>query len=343
MNWRFWRRAAESRSYTEEAIERGLAIAQGRNPEAAQIAAAQYAATLLGRALAGAEIEADPIIARLFAPPVLDQIGRSLVTRGEIFYDLAFGRQLQLIPAVFNDCRGEADPASWVYDLDVYAPRGTLAIRRPAAAVLHFRYATSPIEPWRGQSPLAAAKHSADLAASVESKLAAEIGRARVKNVLPAPLTGEPLTQFRKDLGGGRDGGLVTAPTMASGFGQGAANAPRSDYRLVRLGADPPTSITQLRDPAAQSVLASCGIQPGLWAGDDGIAAREAWRQYLHAVGEPLAELLAAEIEQKLERPVRIRIPSAAYVDLQSRARALRAMTQAEIDKDRALALCGFA
>ena len=343
MNWRFWRSENRSTDFTQDAIERALTLARGQNPDAGQHAAAQFAASLLGRALATADVGGAPSAAGAVGPELLDSIGRSLILRGESIYDIRIERgRLRLAPAIYHDCQGGPDPASWVYTLSLAAPDGEILIRRRPQAIVHCRYATDPARPWRGQGPLAAANMSADLAASVESQLAAEIGNAKLAHILPVPFGDQQLTNFRTNLADAR-GGLVTAPTQASGWGSGQANAPRADFGQKRLGPEPPDSLVNLRDPAAMAILAACGISPGLLS-DDGPASREAYRQLLHSVIEPLADLVAAELSAKLERQVTIRPRQIGAIDIQSRARAFRALSQGDqgLPADRAAALCGF-
>ena len=51
---------------------------------------------------------------------------------------------------------------------------------------------------------------------------------------------------------------------MAAGWGDGRAGAPLADWKLHRIGADPPGALVTLRDDAERATLAACGPQPEL-------------------------------------------------------------------------------
>ena len=63
----------------------------------------------------------------------------------------------------------------------------------------------------------------------------------------------------------------------------------------------PPTALVQLKDSAANGVLAACGVPITLLTKSDGTALREAWRQFLHASVAPLALTVASALSGKLE------------------------------------------
>ena len=93
-----------------------------------------------------------------------------------------------------------------------------------------------------------------------------------------------------------------------------------------------------------QTVLACCGVPPALAPGAAaaGPAMREAQRAFLTATVQPLGALLEAEVSRVLERPVRIRFHKLAAADVAARARGVHVLTQAGVDRDRALALVGW-
>ncbi|MYD10864.1 MAG: phage portal protein [Chloroflexi bacterium] len=335
------KRAAVERGYTDQALAAQLDYATLSANDAAQLAAAVFGAGLVGRSLAAATVEADPVIGAALPASSRDMIGRALVLGGELFFDVRTRGGLRLVPALFADATG--GPERYVYKLQVASPRGYLPIRRPWSAVLAFFWARNPRFPWRGEGPLTAARLSTGLAAAVESKLSGEISKSVAGSVLPVPFGETDMRQFRTNLAAAKKGGLFTSPSMASGFGAGAVNS-GGEYRTIRLGARPDPQMTALRSPAAAAVLQAIGIQPGMLSLEDGSGqlAREAYRQFAHSVIEPLCELLSEELSLKFEREVRIVPKSFGNADLQARARAARSLTQAGAPLEQALRLCGF-
>ena len=340
---RIWRRgAAEARAsdYSDDVIGRAIDLAGLRPVDATRLAAAQFAANLIGRALASSDVEAPAAIAAAIPPWVLDLAGRCLVLAGECFLPIdTAGGALTLYPATYADCTGGWMPSTWRYRLNVATPTGDYHILRPDRAIVRPVWAVDPRRPWRGISPLQSAGVSTGLAAALEGKLAAEM-RTKVKTILPVPFSDAPLENLRKDLGG-TDGGLITPPTQASGYGAGQPNAPRSDYKAEHLGPNPNPGMLNLREPALRSVLAALGIPPPILYGD-GPQAREAGRQAFHGTIEPLARMVEAELSAKLERPIRLRPRSLAWIDLQARARAYSNLASNGIPPADALERTGF-
>ena len=80
-----------------------------------------------------------------------------------------------------------------------------------------------------------------------------------------------------------------------------------------------------------------------LVGGADATAAREAWRRFLHGSVVPVAELLAAELADKLDAPtLRLRFDRLAASDIMGRARAFQSMTNGGMDAGRAAILAGL-
>ena len=329
---------ARSADFTADLIQSAWDAATGKPVRAAELAAAQFAAGFVGRSLAGAEIDGTDAL----DPQMRQLVGQALIVRGEqsFLIDIRGGR-IVLDPAIIRHVYGGRNPDQWIYDLELPTPDGAIGYRAPAAAVVHAMFAPMPGKPWRGRSPLAAACTSVDLAAAMEEKLLAEIKNTRQRYILPTPLGGDELTNFRNDLAGS-DGGIMTAPTMQSGYGAGRANAPAADYQQIRLGPEPPAAMLSHLPRAGQMVLEAIGIAPGLLSAADGASAREAWRQAHIALCGPLASMLAAELSKKLERPIRIRLNPHGPSDTQARGRAFDSLAKHGIEPERALRLAGF-
>ena len=88
-------------------------------------------------------------------------------------------------------------------------------------------------------------------------------------------------------------------------------------------------------------MLSACGVSPQVF--DSGAAAREAWRGFLHGAVQPLAELLAVELRDKLDEPhLRLSFDRLFASDLSGRARAFQSMVGGGMDVTKAAALAGL-
>ena len=109
-----------------------------RTVEAAQTAAVIYAVRLLSRAFMAAEVM--PRIPAL-SPEYLGSVITDIMLHGEhiAFVRVARG-QIQLLRASYYNVRGDADPNSWVYLLNLPAPtRPVTSVRALATDVVHIR------------------------------------------------------------------------------------------------------------------------------------------------------------------------------------------------------------
>ena len=98
-----------------------------------------------------------------------------------------------------------------------------------------------------------------------------------------------------------------------------------------------------LRSDAALAVLAACGVPPELVQGrGDGTARREAWRQFLHGTLQGTADVVGAELAEKLETPVTLSFDRLFASDIQGRGRAYQSMTAGGMEPERAARLAGF-
>ena len=330
---------SERHSYTTlhtEAAERwaesGL---MGAAVGAVEVGASHYA-----RAFAVASVSpAGPRTAAL-TPALLSSIGRRLITSGEAVFliDVA-GAAVGLHEASSWNVTGDADPATWRYQISTTGPSTTTTRWVPADQVVHVRYATSHLEPWRGLAPLTLAGESGRLARLLERALADEAG-GPVGSLIPMPAdTGgesddpeddaDPFAKLKAQIARLRGrAGLVES--VASGYGDGRAAAPAQDWAVRRLGANPPASLPELRRAVEETVLSCCGIPPGL-ARAEGGESRESYRRWYAASVLPLAALVAAELRHKLAAPdLRLDFASLAAADVHGRARAWRSLVGRE-------------
>ena len=344
----FSRKPKETRasSYTDMRLADAEASVRGDGVDSNAIAAVQAAAGLWARSFAVAVVEPAVPATRMLTAAVLHDLGRSLVLQGEAVYliDQA-GGELQLLRAADWDIYGGV--RSWTYRLTLSGPSGTMTRRVPADSVLHPRINQDASTPYKGQSPVALAGLTSGLAAHIEKSLRSE-AKSTSGYVVPAPTDGmgeDELGELKADVSSLK-GRTAIVPSMQrawsdSGVGPGTAN-----WKVQRLGIDPPEALVGLRSDAALAVLSACGCPPELFQGRaDGTARREAWRTFLHGTLQGAADVIATELSEKLETPVKLNFNRLVASDIQGRARAFSSLIGKGgkgLDTERAATLAGF-
>ena len=327
-------------------IAGGVAITDPKSLGALEIAAGFWA-----RAFASAKVTPENNITASLTPSKLALIGRELCRRGETVLKIhVSGGKVQLLPAGSWDIQGGPEKDSWTYRVDLFGASVHRTEFSPAAGLLHFRYATDPGVPWVGLSPLAYARDTGTMAASLEKRLGQELSGA-VARVIPLP-QGPPETEENKDTPAPYDylkrdlatakGEAYFVETTSAGYGDGPSAAPRSDWKQMRIGADPPEALEKIRNAVSETVLACCGVPVELAEIGQGTAAREAWRRFLHATIDPLGRLVAEELSEKFEIPVSLNFDSLMASDISGRARAFQSLVNGGMDLTKAAALSGL-
>ena len=347
MRWP-WQREPEKRQsvpFTDAVVAALTAQASGAAVgDASAIAALEAAVALYSRAFSAVKLS--PAVPAL-SPTCMALIARNLIRRGEDVHQLQVdGGAIRLQPIGSWDVRGGPREADWWYRVDEFGPSGNLTHFVPAGAVLHVRYAVDSARPWYGIGPLGWARSTGTLAANLETRLGEEAG-GPVGHVLPIPQDGgdggdtDQLAPFKADMAAAK-GRTILAETVASGWGEGKAAAPMSDYKSQRFGASPPVSLPTLRTDAGLSVLSACGVPVSLVTDADGTSQREAWRRFVMGAVEPLLGIVAQEVEAKLETRVTFDLSSLWAHDLAGRASSFKAMVTAGMDVERAAGLAGL-
>ena len=333
-------RETRQETFTDAAIALLTENANSAKASPGSIAALEIALGLWGRAFASATVT-PPSIAGAVTPSVLEMIGRELIRVGEVVFliEVADGR-LMLQPSKTWDMQGGPDPASWTYAITLAGPSTTTTTRNVSERrIVHPRYAVDPDRPWRGVGPITRAKTTATLAANVETRLSEETGQS-AGNVMAVP-DGKSKAALQTDLRSIK-GLLALVESTASGWGDGSQGAPKRDLVQNRIGANPPAILATLRSDAALSVLATCGVPTTLLERADGTALRESWRQFLHSSVTPVADIVAAELSDKLAVDVGLSFDGMFASDLSGRARAFQSMVGGGMPVDKAAALAGL-
>ena len=334
----------ESINFTERLIAHSLAVATGTfSPDAAQTAAVEFAAGLVGRALAVADVQPE-LAARLLTPARLMDIGRKLTLTGNYVASIEIERGLFRLRAArqWQIIRGGVDERTWVYELELAAPSGALTKRQKSVGVLHIRINADSREPWLGTSQLLSAGISAELLARVESKTADEM-RAQVGSLLPVPegMSPENRTALQTDLAQAK-GDTLIVETQANAHGLGRQSAPQLEWTPRRMGANIPESHVTLRSDVARDVCGSLGVPGSLYSGADGATVREGYRQLLVSTLQPLARIIESEFTAKVGYPTQLTFQKLAAADVAAKARAYGILVSNGVDKEDAAQVSGL-
>ena len=255
-------------------------------------------------------------------PSVLAAIGRGLAARGEVVFVLDVNGAVELTQASAWKVSGGTRAETWRYTVELPLPTGSVVKRTlPADAVLHVRYATRPAAPWRGVSPLGMADETRALATWIERRLAQEAQTA-TSYILSLP-DGGATQQFNalKDSLSAGQGKLHLFETTVQGWGQGQTAAPKGDYDVKRVGANPPDSLGTLRGDVKNDIFGAYGIPSSIHG--TGGSARESYRQFLSSTIQPLAKLVVEELADKLAVPtLALDFTELRAADIAGRARA---------------------
>ena len=334
-----------STNYTDVLVSALLQQSRGETISARALGSQEIAAGIISRALSLATVTGDR---GLLTTRVLAEASRDLIVNGEAIYllDVGLGGDVRLLRATSYSVYGsDQDPAPWRYNLSLYGPTQSRMVDASAAEVMHVRFATLTGYPWRGLSPLRLAAATGALSARLTESLGYEATVA-VARVIPMPQgQSAPVSNaIRKLITEPESGRIVLPETTKAGGGAGMGSAPTRDYRADRLGFDAQASEEQLYRTLLMEIGSICGVpwalMPGSGAAGPGI--REAQRELLTGTVQPLGDLIVEEAARVLETPVSIDHHKLAAADVAARARGVHILTQAGIDKARALELVGW-
>ena len=325
-------------AYTDAVIQTILANASGGPVAAAHSAGAvSLAVGFLSRAFASAKVSG--VGSSLLSPTILSDMVRSMCLRGEAVYLVESDR---LVLCSSADVSGQkADPKTWRYRLSVPVPDGQRAFTAPGREVVHVKYSVEDERPWKGVGPLQTTPDAAVALAGLEQSLAREM-QTPVGYLVPMPgdADEDSFTALTKDIKALK-GGIALVETVAAGFDSGRAAAPQQDWIPRRLGPNPPESLAFMHDRLQRTVLAQFGVPTEIVSSTEASAGREGWRRFLHGSVQPLASVIAQEME-KIDRPVVFNFDALFASDLSGRARAFQSMVGGGMSLEKAAALAGL-
>ncbi len=336
--WPFSRRTEDRQAtggYTG-AITALIGAAAAGTQQASATAATEAVAGALSRAFADARVDGPADIVAAITPRTLAQVGRDLVRAGESLHVIRMsGGRLRLFPASTWYWEGGADPADWIVTATVYGPSGSSTWRLPQSSVVFATWGSPTARPYHGIGPGAWAADTSRLVANAERSLANEAG-GPVAQLLPVPQDGgdggedgtDPLSGLKSDIKDAK-GSALLVETTSGGWGEGAVNAPRSDWKQARLGPMPPEAMVKLAESAFARSLAAAGCSPSLFNDADGTSKREALRQWHMGVVRPLATMLEHELTEKFGVPVKLKFDNYP-MDMVSRAQVFSKLAAVE-------------
>lgn len=327
----------EATDYTSLRTAEFLARAAGSIEDAgiygaAATAALEACAGLYGRSMAAAALRIAPryVVRRA----QLAQMARDLILEGETLWRIAVvGGRVQLRPLTAASCNGGVDPRGWTWEAHEPGPDRFIhhrALRE--AQVVHVMYSSDRSYPWRGVGPLARARDTALLAGAIEQRGFEELRRA-VRYLLAVDVDanaadmqqaqGRLIEELRKTA----PGGLAIVESGKIDFD--SEQAYRRKFAEERLGPRPDAEAVKLRAQIQASVFSACGCPPVLFSDQASTTGlREAQRAFLADGCAPLGDLIADELEAKLETPVRLDFPALARADIAAKARAWKGLTE---------------
>ena len=333
---KFFRR--ESRGSYTDTVVAGLTATASGTGNALTTGAVESCAGLWGRTLAAATIEGTDAL----TPRIRHQIGRDLIRDGQsVFAINTLNGRLRFLPTAMHHVM-----ADWRYDLHFARPNGTTTkLNVSRAGVLHLMWSVSPVHPWEGVSPLAAAPALAKLAALVASKMGEDLSTPTA-HFLPTPLDGgaPALDTLRSDIAGAL-GKAVLAQGTASGWEEGRAQAGTNrDWESTRLGPEIPEQLRVAYADIGAAVATCCGIPPSLvQSGNaDGTRLREDYRRFVMASVEPVASMIAETVGDALDTEVSFDFRSIWAHDVVGRANALSKLVAGGLSVVEARAVVGL-
>ncbi len=329
---------------TDAAISLSLGAGNVYDSLGRGVAALTAASNLYGSAFAVAQVEPMGMLTRNIMPRMLRTIAESLIRGGSCAYMIeVMEGMVEFQPVNSFDVRGGPRESSWRYWVHLPSPSESGRTRNvQSAQLLHFRYSVDTIRPWTGLSPLQRSPVTAGLAVALERSLRDEAGGSH-GYLLPVPVDPDSpaATKLKTDLRG-LAGKTSLVRTTAGGWDQGAQARPQAEWTPKRLGADPPMSLTSLRNDTFSQVLGACGVPISLFLPGEGGAHRESWRRFLHGSVQPLADTIAEEFSRKLEVEVTLSFDRLFASDISGRARAFQSLVGGGMNVDRAAGLSGL-
>lgn len=322
----FRRKPVETRSvpvgYTAALMAARESWISGHAGLAEITAAVQTSVSLWESGLALADVTGTDLLTRR----TMAMTARSLALRGEAVFLIAD----RLAPVTDWDMSTRfGEPRA--YRVGIPEIGGGRSQTVLAAEVLHFRIGVDPSTPWAGSAPLRRARLSAELLEEVETALRDVFREAPLgSQIVPVPEgTADDMAAMRAGFRGRRGATLVIEGVAQS---VGAGMHPQLGKSPDQLSPDLQRTLAdKLLNSAKGEVYGVFGVLPGLVnPATTGPLVREAQRHLAQLVLQPIANIMAEEVTDKIGSDVAIDVvrPMQAF-DHGGKARAVSTMLQA--------------
>lgn len=325
LEW-FRRPAVEKRSamsgFTAELMAARESYISGRRGVGELTGTAQSCISLWEGGFALADVKGTDLLDRRS----LALLARSIALRGEAVFKIGE----RLIPCSDWDLRTKGGKPV-AYRVSISEAGGGTTETLLAGEVLHLRIGADPAAPWLGTAPLRRASLTAGMMQAIESALAEVFENAPLgSQIVPYPEGPETdMNTLGRTFRGQRGRVLLRESVNVSAAG---GPAPAVDWKPSSVSPDIERSMSVESLAAARdSVCGAFGVLPGLFnSATTGPMVREAQRHLAQWTLQPIAELLAEEVSEKLGAMVDIDVmgPTQAF-DAGGSARALATIVQA--------------
>lgn len=343
-------RAAGPLSYTARMLRAGHQVAAGITSIDTETGARELAGRKMARIFQNANLRTPrnaEALRSILTPACLSYIARQVATNGHACLLMVWRGPNDGYLAPIEDWtidEGGVDPRTWLFQLSVPSPSGTVTDVFTRADVFYVVQDPDPTEPWYGTSA-GGSVAAAAVPAAARKGLWAE-HKMPVNRLVPVPKMGgkgdSEKDKARKSMEQGlQDGGFVAFPqSTQSGFTD-RGQAPQRDWDPRRMGPEPTQPQVDSYFRSEGLLMAAHGVHPSLIdAKATATAIREARRQ-TQEEADGIARLIEAEAMRMFGVPVGLWWHTADDVEL-IRARTAAELVKQGVDPAQALAAAGF-
>lgn len=125
-------------------------------------------------------------------------------------------------------------------------------------------------------------------------------------------------------------------------MGRGPSLAPQRDWQPNHIGANPPETLPTLRRDVFEAVLSACAVPVSLVTDADGTSQHEAFRRWLTTSVQPLGDLVAEEVADKLDSTITFDFTHLYAHDLAGRVQASQRLIAGGMELERAVRVSGL-
>jgi phage portal protein BeeE len=290
---------ASASGFTAEILSARESYISGRSGLGELTATVQSCVSLWENGLSMSDVSGTDLLDRR----TLAMIGRSLALRGEALFLID---DRGLIPCSDWDLNTK-NGRPVAYRISISEAGGGTTQTALAGEVLHVRVGADVVTPWLGQSPLRRASLTAGLLHALEAALSEVFENAPIGSlIVPFPeSTDVDLETLGRGFRGRRGRVLLRESVNVSAAG---GPAPNFDWKAADLTPDLGRAMPLAAlEMARGAICGAFGVLPSLWdKAATGPQTREAQRHLAQWTLQPVAEVIAEEVADKIGGPVSI-------------------------------------